>query len=61
MLIVCRESTVNLKIFARIFWRNGKITLPFTDVGKSCPLRKFLTSQMFFNAISESKILTKIS
>ena len=26
--------------------RNGEITLSFTDIGKSCPGRKFLTSQI---------------
>ena len=26
--------------------RNGKIILSFTDIGKSCPSRKFLTSQL---------------
>ena len=40
--------------------RNGEITLSFTDKGKSCRSRKFLTSQMSFNAVSENKILAKI-
>ena len=26
--------------------RNGEITLLFTDIGESCPSRKFLTSQI---------------
>ena len=26
--------------------RNGEITLSFTDIGKSCPSRKFLASQI---------------
>ena len=46
--------TVNSEIFARVLFsrnfvklkpsRNGKITLPFTDIGISCPSREFLTS-----------------
>ena len=62
--------TVNLEIFARVlFYRNfayakfvkikssqnAKITLSFTDIGKSCPYREFLTWQ-----ICENKILAKI-
>ena len=41
--------------------RIGDITLSFTDIGKSCPVRNFFTSQMCLNAISENKILGKIS
>ena len=52
-------STVNSEIFARVYFRetshmrsfvkigpsrNGEITMSFTDVGKSCPSREFLTS-----------------
>ena len=35
--------------------------MSFTDIGKSCPSREFLTSQICFNAIRENKILAKIS
>ena len=42
--------------------QNGKITLSFTDIGKSCLRREFLTSQIcLFNAIDENKTLAKIS
>ena len=42
--------------------KNGKITLSFTDAGKSCPSCEFLVSPiMSFNAICENKILAKIS
>ena len=42
--------------------RNGKITLSFTDIRKSCPSREFLTSQIcLFSAIRQNKILSKIS
>ena len=41
---------------------NGEITMSLTDVGKSCPGRKFLMSQIcFFEAFRENKILSKIS
>ena len=33
----------------------GDITLVFTDICKSCPVRDFLTSQMCLNAIRENK------
>ena len=40
--------------------RNGAISLLLTDIGKSCPSREFLTSQIcLFNAICENKILAK--
>ena len=32
--------------------RNGKITLPFTNIGKSCPSHKFLSSQICLKSIS---------
>ena len=50
--------TVNLEIFARVLFgrmrsfvktkpsQNGKITLSFTDIGKSCPSHELLTSQI---------------
>ena len=40
--------------------RNGKITLLFTDVVKSCPICDFNVANMSFNAIRENKILGKI-
>ena len=44
------------------YLQNVKITLSFTDAGKSCPSREFLTSQicLLCNALRENKILTKI-
>ena len=41
--------------------RNGKITLSYTDEGKSCHSRDFYVSNMSFNAIRENKILAKFS
>ena len=42
--------------------QNGKITLLFTDIGKSCPSREFLKSQMcILTLFAEKKILEKIS
>ena len=42
--------------------RNGKIILSFTDIGKSCPSREFLASQIcLLNTIRKNKVLTKIS
>ena len=38
-----------------------KITLSFTDVGKSCPCREFLHGNYVFNAIHDNKITAKIS
>ena len=53
--------TVNSEIFARVYFRetshmrsfvkikpsrNGEITLPLIDIGKSCLCREFLTSQI---------------
>ena len=62
-----RDGTVNSTIFVFSFHetsqmlkllRNGEITLPFTDVGKSCTSSKFLTLQnMLFTVIRENKIL----
>ena len=41
---------------------NAENTLSFTDIGKSCPSREFLASQIcFFNPIRENKIIAKIS
>ena len=37
------------------------ITLSFTDIGKSCPVRDFLRRKCVFNAFRENKILAKIS
>ena len=39
---------------------SDEITLLFTDIGKLCPYREFLTN-MSFNAIRENKIRAKIS
>ena len=39
----------------------GEITLSFSDIGKSCPCRRFLMAQICFNAIHDNKILAKIS
>ena len=41
--------------------RFGEIILRFTDTGKSCPCRIFLTSPICLNAIRENKILAKIT
>ena len=43
--------------------RNGKITLPFTDVDKSYILQFqfFYLANMSFNAIRDNKILARIS
>ena len=41
--------------------RFHSITLSFTDIGKSCPSRDFLMSQICLIAIRENKILAKIS
>ena len=43
--------------------RNGKITLSFVNMTKSCPSREFIMLQIClnFNAICENKILPKIS
>ena len=69
--------TVKSEIFARVYFRetwhmlsfvkiessrNDAITLLLTDIGKSCPSREFLTSQIcLFNAICENKILAKFT
>ena len=62
LLLSC---TVNSEIFPKILFlrnfasvklkpsQNGEITLSLTDVGKSCPSRDFLTSQMSLNTIRE--------
>ena len=39
--------------------RNGKITLPLTDVGKSAQVESFSMANMSFKAIRENKICTK--
>ena len=42
--------------------RNGKITLSFIDIGKSCLNREFFhITYVSFNAIRENKMLAKIS
>ena len=41
--------------------QNEKISLSFTDVGKSCKTRKYFTWQMSFNAIREIKFSGKFS
>ena len=51
------QSYVNIKPL-----RIGVITLAFTLISKSCPVRDFLRRQCaFFNVIGENKILAKIS
>ena len=41
---------------------NGKITMSFIDIGKTCLSRDFFhITNMSFNAIRENKILAKIS
>ena len=53
----------------RSFWeikplQNGEISLPFTDVGKPCTSRNFVTWQTcldYFNVFCENKILGNIS
>ena len=39
----------------------GDITLLFTDIGKSCPVRDIYVANVSFNRIRENKILAKIS
>ena len=65
------KNTVNSEIFAeashvRSFAiikpsRMDDITLSFTDIGKSCPVRDFFVANVSFSAIRENKILAKIS
>ena len=52
-----------MRIFLKIkFGQKGEITLPFTDMSKSCPnCIFFYIANMSFNAICENKILAKIS
>ena len=39
------RETSHMRSFAKVkFSQNGKIILPFTDIGKSCPSREFKTS-----------------
>ena len=60
--ILKRTVTVNSEILARVLFlqnflmpsfleikssRNGKITLSFTDIGKSCPSHEYLMWQIF--------------
>ena len=50
-----------MRSFVKIkFSRNGDIALPFSDLGKSCPSRNLLTSQvcllMLFAKIKFSRI-----
>ena len=41
------QETSHIRSFVKIEpSRNGEITMSFTDVGKSCPSRLFLTSQL---------------
>ena len=42
-------------------WRNGDITLSFTDVGKYALVAIFNEANISFNTIREIRILTKIS
>ena len=41
--------------------QNGKITLSFVNMAKSCPSHGFFMLQICLNAIRENKILAKIS
>ena len=52
------RSVVKIKSY-----RNGKIILPFTGIGKSCHSHDLYmyVANMSFNVICESKILAKIS
>ena len=51
------------KLFAKIISsRNGGINLSFIDIGKSCPYREFLKSQICLSTLfAKNKILAKIS
>ena len=51
-------DNANSEFFARVY---GKITLSFTDEGKSCHSHKFYVTNMSFNAIRYNKILAEIS
>ena len=58
-LIFAKRSFVKIKSS-----RNGEITLPFTDVGKSCSSRELLASHTCTFVVyrySKSKIIAKIS
>ena len=67
----CHGPTVNSEIFARANFRetshmrsflriepsrNGGITMSFTDEGKSCPSRDFLTPLLCLDGFREKKI-----
>ena len=66
-------GTVILEIFATALFsrnfalvkikssQNGKITLSFTDICKSCLSFEYLTLQIGFSAIRENKNLVKMS
>ena len=53
-----QDCTVNSEIFARVLFsrnfayvklkssRNAKLSQSFTNIGKSCPIREFLASQI---------------
>ena len=50
-----------MRSFVKIIpFRNGEITLSFTDVGKSCLSRDFLPWQIYPDAIRDYKILAEI-
>ena len=49
LLVALQDKLINCKFgnFREgLFSRNGEITLSSSDIGKSCPSREFLTSQI---------------
>ena len=75
-IIYFSKITVNPDIFARVLFSQNfasakfcgnktlakwQISLPFTDVGKSCKLQIFNIANMSFNVIRENKNLAKNS
>ena len=56
-----REGFIYAKFRENLSSRNAEITLSFTNIGKPWQSREFLTSQICFNAIRESKILVEMS
>ena len=61
LILYCKfgnfRKTWHMRSFLKIIpWKNDKTTLTFTDIGKSCPSPRFLTSQ-----ICHLTLFTKIS
>ena len=51
-----------MRSFGKIIpFRNGEITLSFTDVGKSCLSRIFYHGKYIFKCYSRNRIIAKIS